>query len=144
MGLEEVGARLGGISGRDIGPYTVTGLSSAGWYGVLSAAGPMSVYVGDVAAARELLEVRETRVFPTIELVEDRSDVVHFDRRVDGTLAWASPVQTWIELMKAGPREREAAAALESSLGWSGDELPDRLMYPHLLDLLADPRSLGT
>ncbi len=125
MGLEEVGARLGAASqGGDIGPYTVTGLSSAGWYGVLSAAGPMSVYVGDVAAARELLEVRETRVFPTIELVEDRSDVVPFDRRVDGTLAWASPVQTWIELMKAGPREREAAAALESSLGWSGDELP--------------------
>jgi hypothetical protein len=86
---------------------------------VLSAAGPMSVYVGDVAAAGELLEVRETRVFPTIELVEDRSDVVHFDRRVDGT-SRASPVQTWIELMRQGPREREAAAALEPSLGWSG------------------------
>lgn len=62
---------LGAASpGGDTGLCTVTGLSSAGWYGVLSAAGAVSLYVGDVGAARELLEVRETRAFSTVELIE--------------------------------------------------------------------------
>lgn len=99
---------------------TTTGLGSAMRYGVLSTPRRLSLYVSDLAATRGLLGVQETHVFPNVELVEDGSEVAHFDRRVEGGIAWASPVQTWLELMKAGPREREAADALEQMLVQGG------------------------
>lgn len=120
---EEAWRRLWGLAEESPGYLcTVTGMGSAEKYGVLSSPRQLSLYVSDLDRTRDLLGVSETRVFPNAELVEDSSETAHFDRRVEGGIAWASPVQTWLELMRAGPREREAAEALGQALGWSGGE----------------------
>ena len=63
-----------------------------------------------------MLEVKDSRVFPNVELIEKESDSSYFDARSEGAIRWSSPIQTWLELSLAGPREREAAQALEAAL----------------------------
>jgi hypothetical protein len=96
--------------------YVATGAGSAGRYGVLSGPDQLSLYVTDLDAAASLLQVRATRVFPNIRLIEEKSDVVYFDIRLRGGEQWASPVQVWLELATGGPRERDAAGMLETAL----------------------------
>ena len=93
-----------------------TGLGSAGRYHVLSGPDTLSLYVKELDAAREILDVKATSVFPNIELIEYKGDVVYFDAREDKGVLYASPVRTWLELAAGGPREREAAQVLEDSL----------------------------
>lgn len=102
----------------------ITGLGSASHYGILSAPDMLSVYVADLDAAAAVVGLQETRVFPKLELIEERAEAVYFDARPAGGLVWASPVQTWLELARGGPREREAAEALARALraGQVGDE----------------------
>jgi hypothetical protein len=96
--------------------YVATGAGSAGRYGVLSGPDQLPLYVTDLDAAADLLQVRATRVFPNIRLIEEKSAVVYFDARLRGVERWASPVQAWLELATGGPRERDAAGMLETAL----------------------------
>jgi hypothetical protein len=96
-----------------------TGLFSAGHYEVLSGVDTLALYVNDIHAATNLLEVRPTRAFANIELHEERKNLVYFDTRIDrhdDNTLWASPIQTWFELMRGGPREQEAGQQLQSLL----------------------------
>jgi hypothetical protein len=96
--------------------YVATGEGSAGRYRLLSGGEKLSLYVDDLQKAASLLEIKESRVFPNVELIEEESDPFYFDARVEGAIRWASPIQTWLELSLAGPREREAAQPLEIAL----------------------------
>lgn len=102
--------------------YAATGLGSATRYRVLSGPDKLSLYVSDLDRAADLVELRATRVFPNVELIEDRGDASYFDGRRDGAQVWASPVQTWLELATGGPRERDAAETLASALAQSRGE----------------------
>ena len=93
-----------------------TGTASAGRYGVLSSTEPLALYVSSLSAAASLLQVTETRAFPNITLVEARKNLFYFDTRPRGGAVWASPIQTWLELAQAGPREQEGARALEQPI----------------------------
>lgn len=90
----------------------VTGAGSAQRYGMLSGSDPLRLYVCDLDAAAQLLEIRPTRVFPNLELIESREESVRFDTRERDDGRWASPIQTWLELATGGPRERDAAQTL--------------------------------
>jgi hypothetical protein len=104
--------------------YVATGLGSATEYRALSSSAKLSLYVGDLGAVAELLELRATRVFPNIELIEDKNNLVYFDARRNGKETWASPIQAWLELATGGPREREAAQTLETILAQGrGEEM---------------------
>ncbi len=94
----------------------ITGLGSAVRYGATPGLVETSLYVSDLATAAELLELKETRVFPNLELIQETSDRVYFDARSDHGVLWASPLQSWLELASAGPREREAAEVLKAKL----------------------------
>ena len=102
----------------------VTGACSGSHYGVLSGPDMLSVYVSDLDAAVRMSGLKDTHVFPNLELIEERSDVVYFDGRQDEGRLWASPVQTWLELAGGGPRERVGAEVLALALrtGHVGDE----------------------
>ncbi|MDX1934763.1 MAG: hypothetical protein SFU56_19370 [Capsulimonadales bacterium] len=58
-----------------------TGEGSVGRYGLLSGPDRLSLYVSDPDEAARLLEVRPTRVFPDVELVETDDETVYFDAR---------------------------------------------------------------
>jgi len=96
--------------------YVATGDGSAGRYGLLSGPEKISLYVEDFDRACDLLDVTQSRVFPNIEIVEEKGEVVYFDARIAGAQRWASPIQVWLELTLSGPREREAAQTLEDIL----------------------------
>ena len=93
-----------------------TGLSSAGYYQVLSGDNRLAFYVDNLAVASNKLQIRPGKAFANIELHEYRSNAVYFDSREDGDKLWASPIQTWLELMDQGPREQEAAIEIEQML----------------------------
>lgn len=104
---------------------TATGAASAAHYGVLSGVERLSVYVDNLPRAAELLQVREGRAFADIELIEERKTLLFFDNRRGGDgQVWSSPVQTWVELAQAGPREQEAARSLEERLTAFAAEKP--------------------
>ena len=104
---------------RSLFRYVTTGLGSAAKYRVLSGPDKLSLYVPNLAAVADLIELRETHVFPNVELIEEKDDPVYFDARREDGAVWASPIQTWIELATDGPREREAAQSLRSPLAQS-------------------------
>jgi hypothetical protein len=93
-----------------------TGLSSAGHYKALSGGGRLQLYVSDINYATTRLALRTGKAFANIELHEDRKHAVYFDAREEGAMLWASPIQTWLELATGGPREQEAATAIEQML----------------------------
>lgn len=93
-----------------------TGLSSAGHYKALSGVGRLGLYVSDLNAATTSLQIRAGKAFANIELYEDRKNAVYFDAREEGDRLWASPIQTWMELITGGPREQEAAEEIERML----------------------------
>ncbi len=94
----------------------MTGLSSASYYGLLSTTEKPAFYVNDLTAALKLLEARPASAFSTLQLLETKSGVPFFDARQQGQMLIASPIQAWLEMSKAGPRERDAARELESDL----------------------------
>jgi hypothetical protein len=93
-----------------------TGIGSAGKYKLLSGVDRQSIYVDNLQRAVEILQVRPGNAFSNIELLECRKNIVYFDARKDGSIVWASPIQTWVELATSGPREQEVAQQLESML----------------------------
>lgn len=96
--------------------YVATGVGSASRYGLISGLDRQQLYVEDLSKASELLSIEPTRLFPTVELIEEKSPVPYFDARVMGSESLASPIQTWLELSAGDPRERIAAQQLRSSL----------------------------
>lgn len=103
---------------RDVGGgrYVATGMASASSYGALSGIERLSLYVDDLEATSRAIEVTEGRAFANIELIEARNNLVFFDRRVEGPVVLASPIQTYLELVQDGARERDAAQSLEQLL----------------------------
>ena len=91
-----------------------TGDSSAAHYRTLSGKDKLTLYVDDLNEAGKCLEIVADSLFPNVELIEEKNDLVYFDARQDGNALWSSPIQTWLELSLAGPRERQAAEALQS------------------------------
>ena len=89
----------------------LTGVSSAEAYGVPVTMAPYSLYCSDARSVVESLgdRFRETSRFPNLELVETRDQLVYFDPRRDADFPWASPIQTYLELMSGDKRQREIA-----------------------------------
>lgn len=124
FGVEKIWDTLLSMRGSSLSfRYTATGAASAERYRVLSNSGPLSLYVGDYDAALNALQVRQSRIFPNIELIETVSDIAYFDARTEEQSVWASPVQTWLELAHGGPREQDAAGSLATLLAKSEGEI---------------------
>lgn len=96
--------------------FVATGIASAGRYKVLSGVYTLSVYVTNLELAQEIIPIKAGKAFSNLEFIEEQSPTVYFDaRKADGQL-WSSPIQCWLELANAGPREQEASQELMSIL----------------------------
>lgn len=105
------------LRGLDPGIRVVaTGRGSATRYTGLAGPERLQLYVSDLPRAREALHSRETVAFPNVELLETTDEVVYFDAREDSAALWASPLQTYLELSRASPRERDVAGDLRKRL----------------------------
>jgi hypothetical protein len=100
--------------------YVGTGTASASYYGLISGLDRQQLYVESLSQASDLLMLKPTRLFPTVELIEEKSPVPYFNACNDGSQRWASPIQTWLELSAGDPREQIAAQQLRSNLAIQG------------------------
>ena len=91
-----------------------TGVGSTAQYAVMAREDFLSVYCTDQYRLLTGIELKETNRFPNLEVVETLDKTVYFNTRFDKGLGWASPVQTYLELMAAGQREQDMAAHVKA------------------------------
>jgi hypothetical protein len=90
-------------------PVVATGLSSVSQYATMQRGGVLSVYCPRLEGILERLGGSQEDRFPNLELLETDDETVYFDARPSGSLLWASPIQTYLELMAGDKRDRETA-----------------------------------
>ena len=105
------------------GLTVLSGLSSTSKYAVMQRAEIYQLYTPDpIALAKRMTgkggasevppnenPAKETARFENVVLVKTKRPIDYFDVRVGERLGWASPLQTWLELMRGDKRDRETA-----------------------------------
>jgi DNA-binding transcriptional ArsR family regulator len=97
-------------------PIVATGLSSVSRYAVMQREDVLSIYCPDITALRDSLSGNETDRFPNVELIETDEQPLYFDAREAEGFLWASPVQTYLELMTGDKRDQETAEQVKTYL----------------------------
>jgi len=95
-------------------PLVATGVSSVGRYAVMQRGDIVSIYCPRIESLVERINGSQYERFSNIELIETEDETVYFDPRREGDFAWASPVQTYLELMAGDKRDQEIAAQVKS------------------------------
>jgi hypothetical protein len=105
---EQLGSRLTTWEAKAGRRVVQTGASSLDAYAVMAREPMRSFYCSDLKNLLEDLgdDVRETDRFANVAFQETRDDFVYFDRR-PGLVA--SPIQTYLELVRGDKREKETA-----------------------------------
>lgn len=93
----------------------LTGSSSADQYAVMAREPIQSFYCSNLETLLKRFgsQLEETSRFSNVELLETDEDFVYFDARDDGT---ASPVQTYVELMRGDKCEQETAEQVRKAI----------------------------
>ncbi|MFA5646654.1 MAG: hypothetical protein WDA18_09965 [Candidatus Ratteibacteria bacterium] len=90
-------------------PIVATGKSSVNQYAVMQKDNTLSVYCPRIDRLLERLGGSQTDRFPNLEIVETETEFFYFDSRKKKEFFWASPVQTYLELITGDKRDRETA-----------------------------------
>ncbi len=88
---------------------TGTGVGSVNYYAVMARENFLSVYCTDQYRLLTGVEFKETNRFPNLEVIETLDKTVYFDSRTVNSFEWASPVQTYLELMAGDQRSQDTA-----------------------------------
>lgn len=98
----------------------VTGPSSVTQYAVMAREPAISLYCSDIhSVVASLLNecvLEEAERFVNVRILETGDDLAYFDIRKTDGIPWASPIQTYVELMAGDKRDREAAAQVAENL----------------------------
>jgi hypothetical protein len=95
-------------------PLVATGLASVSKYAAMQREEVLSVYVPDIRPLRSVLGTKESDRFPNLELIENNDQPYYFDARLEMGFQWASPVQTYLELMSGDKRDQETAEQVKA------------------------------
>jgi len=107
---------LGGQAQSLGAAVAATGLSSVNRYATMQRGDVLRVYCSRAAGLVCVLGVPRAERFPNLEVVETADPTVYFDARQDEGLRWASPVQTYLELMAGDKRDQETAAQVQAGI----------------------------
>ena len=97
-------------------PLVATGLSSVSRYATMQRKERLSLYCPEAKRVQAAIGGRGTDRFPNIELIETLEQPLYFDARDESGFYWASPVQTWLELMRGDKRDQETAEQVRESI----------------------------
>lgn len=103
-------------------PVIATGTSSVSQYAAMQRGDVLSVYCPRVEKLLDKLPGSRTDRFPNLELIETEDETVFFDAREEKDFWWASPVQTYLELMAGDKRDQETAEQVKSFLLSNGKQ----------------------
>ncbi|MCH7592837.1 MAG: hypothetical protein IH989_08670 [Planctomycetes bacterium] len=132
--LEAIKQRLVEIERQSRIRIAATGLASVSRYAVMAREQTLAVYCSEADRIFNRFgkpgEIELTEFFANLELFETQTQFAYFDiRRDQDGFAWASPVQTYLELMSGDKRERETAEQIVPDLTdwnryaeWARDE----------------------
>jgi len=95
-------------------PVVATGLSSVTHYATMQRGEMLSVYCPRPEDVLEGVSGSMTDRFPNVEILETDDETVYFDASCEDGFMWASPVQTYLELMAGDKRDRETAVQVRS------------------------------
>ena len=113
----------------------LSGLSSTSQYAVMQRAGIYQLYTPDPITLANRMTGRggssevppnensaeETDRFENVVLIQSKRPIDYFDVRIGERLPWASPLQTWLELMRGDKRDQETASQVREFLLKDGD-----------------------
>jgi hypothetical protein len=121
--IEEMSRRLSAMERRYEVRIAATGLTSVSRYAVMAKEEKLSVYCSDASVLFTELRLFDpdvfeaTDLFANLELLETRTQYAFFDpQRDEDGFPWASPVQTYLELMSGGKREQETAQQVADAI----------------------------
>jgi hypothetical protein len=106
--------RLSEISSKSKQPFMVGGLSSATQYAIMQRGEALLIYSPKPEILLNALPCKETDRFPNLIVIDNREYATYFDARKDESLLWASPVQTYLELIKGDKRDQETAEQVKN------------------------------
>jgi len=97
----------------------LTGAASVNRYATMAREPVISVYCDD--SSKRLIERLKLKVepdarFPNLELLSTDEQNVYFDRRIEPEGVFASPVQTWLEMVAGDKRQQAVAEQVRDSL----------------------------
>ena len=95
---------------------TGTGVGSVNHYAVMARENFLSVYCTDQYRLLTGVEFQETNRFPNLEVIETIDKSVYFDSRTVKGFEWASPVQTYLELMASDQRSQDTASQVKEMI----------------------------
>lgn len=94
-----------------------TGTSSTPHYISFAMESVAALYCSNISSLLDGLDAQETNRFPNLRLLETDEPIAFFDRRPDaGGYPWASPLQTYLEMLSGDPRLKQSAPALRENL----------------------------
>ena len=94
-------------------PAVVAGASSVSVYAVMGTAGPISIYCPNPEGWLRLVPGSRTDRFSSISVMQTEDALVYFDARREKGTVWASPIQTYLELMVGDKRDQETALQIK-------------------------------
>ena len=97
-------------------PVVASGLSSVTRYAVMARDDMLTFYCPRLDELTSKLGGVEANQFPNLELIETDEQPLFFDSRWEDNLEWASPLQTYLELMAGDKRDKETAEQVKSLL----------------------------
>lgn len=101
--------RLAVLSVKIKAPIVATGLSSVSRYAVMQREDKLSVYCPRGEDLLSILAPTPSSRFPNLEIIDTSDSTAYFDSREEEGFLWASPVQTYLELMNGDKRDQETA-----------------------------------
>lgn len=96
--------------------YVAAGLSSVTRYATMQREEVISLYCFNLKSAVAAIGGRENDRFHNVELIESREQPRYFDAQEQDGFYWASPTQTYLELMRGDKRDRETAIQVRDSI----------------------------
>jgi hypothetical protein len=90
-------------------PAVITGASSVSRYAVMQAGEILSIDCPDPKGWLSKLPGAPADRFPTLSIIQIEDASVCFDAHQDEGMVWASPLQTYLELMAGDKRDQETA-----------------------------------
>jgi len=108
--------RLAVLSNEINAPIVATGLSSVSRYAVMSRGEKLSVYCPLGEEILSLLSPITSSRFPNLEIIKTKDATAFFDARLESGFYWASPVQTFLELMNGDKRDQEVGEQVKKFL----------------------------
>jgi hypothetical protein len=94
-------------------PIISTGIAAVKKYAVMQRSEVFTVYCPNIESLLKSPLVDQNDKFPNLELLETKDETVYFDSRFIDDFYWASPVQSYLELMAGDKRDKETADQIQ-------------------------------